>query len=917
MEANVAITDQKAAEHPGETVKSGFCQTDLQGRIVLANRGMEWLAEEKTLVGKRLADYFNDEDRKVVQDLLSVPDHLGPGIVCLTMVSIRGGRAVVNAEIGPLIVDDLHIGGYAHITDVSLAEKHQQQAYDRALLGIARLNREGELLFANRSLLQLLNMQDYRGICVFDLLPDEASRKLVRRQLDSRFAWQSDEYTVDLLRSGDNEKIPVMISAFPETDLSGRRVARSLAIVQSMMAPKMRYIVESHRDEKELLKAVLNKLSLVVPFDLATVSRYSLDRQFARSIYSSNSHDGRAWQRRWWKLTPARIRWSSQEEIRIVEDIEQFLERPDWVDLKQEPDVRKLIDEGYKSLIRYPVFRNGALAASVTLISRSPRFYNEHHKRRLLNLPIKTAVHKALDCHKIAESKFTSDLIMNLSNSGNDLDAVAHNLVEAVAAHFQCQSVSLFKVNQKAGLIRLIDQAAIRPEYMIDKGYKRKINDGVLGEVIQNGKIVNIGDVTKDEKFKQKYRSISDSVQMHSELCIPIPFGGTLWLLNIEDEQIDAFSLEEQNELRRVMDEVGYYLEKTWLSHFLEASLKSSSDAVLVTDSDGRVIQVNPAATEMLPIDLRPERSRHAAGALERRALMHISPLPLQSIFENPEEARRAIEADYKPAGAIRLKRRPEGALFATLTRIDLQADFGRTIYFVSDITAQQRLKQIENLENVYHELAVQTKTPLSLALGWINRLKRRQTDPDLMDTLEKSLRQLKKLEITYNRLALYAAEQEALPFNPTLFDIAELIDSVKTDLPEGEQSKIAWSHCPAQGLIRGDIFQLRFCLETILAYLLRFATNEYKIDLAVSGEENDCVIAITGWTPRPEYPLGDTTRRLETDACTEADIFLGRQLVDRIVARHRGTFTVSRKGAGIKIFRLSLKTWEGGRHEA
>jgi PAS domain S-box-containing protein len=904
-------------EHIVETSKACFCQTDLHGRIVFANREMERLTGEGPLVGKRLEDYFSDEDRHIVRDSIACSDSDGPGITRLTVVSAEGGRTVVRAEIGPLIIDDRNIGGYVHITDISIAEKQHKQLYDRALLGIAKVNRKGEILFANRSLLQMLNTQEYHGINIFDLLADESSRKWVGSQLESRYGWKSSEYPIELQRFGDREKVPVMISAFPETDLSGKRVVGSFAIVRCVLAQKIRHLIESHHEEKTLLQAVLRKLSLVVPFEIATVSMYSVDRKFACPIFSSNSHEEKKWQRRWWRMTPARIRWVSQEDIQIVEDIEQFLDQPDWIDLKREPDIQQLINEGFKSSITYPIFRDRVLVASVSLISKSPRFYNAYHKQQLLNLPIRSAVHMALYYHGLNESKFTSDLIMNLSNTGNDIEAVAQILVDAVAAHFKRQSVSLFKVNTKSGVVRLIGQAQTEAEYAIKKGYEQSADEGILGYVIRHGAVVNIGNVQAHEKFRHVYRKLADFVDIHSELCIPIPFGGALWLLNIEDEQIDAFSLEEQNELSRVMEEVRQYLENTWLNHFLEASLKSSSDAVLVTDCDGLVIKVNKAAINMLPIALPQEGPRNMTKSPVHRALMHITPLHLREIFANPEEADMSIETDYRPVGAIRLKRRTGGTIPVVLTRIDLQEDFGRTIFFASDLTAQQRLKQIENIEKIYHELAIQTKTPLSLAMGWIDRLKRRPIDPELSDTLDKSLRQLKKLEITYNRLALYAAEQEALPFNPTLFDMAEVIDTVKANLPSGEQSRITWKYGKGQGLIMGDIFQLRFCLETILSYLLRFATSDYKINLAISWEANHCVTEINGWAPRPDFPLGDTACLLKPDARAEADLALGRRLIDRIVARHQGTITVTGQGSGMKTFRLLLKVWEGGRHEA
>jgi PAS domain S-box-containing protein len=239
-------------EYIVETSKACFCHTDLQGRIVFANREMERLVGEGRLVGKRLEDYFSEADRNIVRDAITCSDGDGPGIVRLTVVSAQGRRIVVHAEIGPLIIDYRNIGGYVHITDISIAEKQHKQLYDRALLGIAKVNRKGEILFANRSLLQMLNTQEYQGVNVFDLLPDEASRQWVASQLESRSGWKSDEYPLDLLRFGDHETVPVMVSAFPETDLSGKRAVGSFAIIRSVMAQRMRHLIESHHSAKPL-----------------------------------------------------------------------------------------------------------------------------------------------------------------------------------------------------------------------------------------------------------------------------------------------------------------------------------------------------------------------------------------------------------------------------------------------------------------------------------------------------------------------------------------------------------------------------------------------------------------------------------------------------------------------------------------
>jgi PAS domain S-box-containing protein len=903
-------------EHIAETGKTAFCQTDPQGIILCANREMERLAGEKSLIGKRLEAYFRGDDQNIVRDALSNQDTRHPGIVRMTMESARGGQAVVDAEVGPLVINGQYKGGYAQVTDISLADQQHNRLYDRVLLGIVKLNCKGDILFANKSMLQMLNLEDYQGVNVYDLLPDDQSKEQVRRYLDARLDGKSDEYPLELLRAGDRARVPVMVSAIPDTDLSGERVIGSFAIVRSMVANRMHDHIESHHDERELLQAVLGELSLVVPFDIVSVSKYSYDRKWACAIYHNDSSQERTWRRRWWKLTPAQIQWANQNDILLVEDIEKFLDQPDWVNLKQEPDIQELLACGCKSSIFYPIFQDNRLVAAVSLISKSHNAFKAHHKTQLRNLPIKSAVYMALYYINRRESSFTSDLILNLTTAGTQIDAIAHTLVESIATYFNRQSVSLFKVNRKRGTIRLIDQADTDAKYKIARGYQQGIDQGVLGYVSRHGSVENIGNVRQDQRFKDIYRDGVGTSHMASELCIPICFGGVTWLLNIEDEQIEAFSEEEQKELCRVLEEVRNYLEKTWLSRFLETSLKSSSDAVLVTDNNGRIIQVNPASAAMLPVQLPENRSLEEVMDPESSALVPIIPLAMREIFANPDEADKVVDANFKSVSAIRFKRRSGGTLPVHLTSVDLQADFGHTIYIASDLTAQQRLKEIENLEKVYHEIAIQTKTPLTLVMAWLDRLKTRLSHADLKDAVDKSLRQLKKLGVTYNRLALYAAEEEALPFNRTLIDLAEIVDAVKDELPLGEQAQIAWGSRNGKVLIQGDLFQLRFCFETILSYLLRFVPEDDRITLNVSTEKEDGVAEIIGWTPCPEQTFDETAHSRGQVAQAVADMAFGRRLVQNIITRHGGNFIVIDQPEALATFRLMLPLWKGGRHD-
>ncbi len=901
-------------EYVAETSKSAFCQTDADGLIVFANRAMERLAEESPLVGKPLVDLFRTGDRRSIQDAVMNRDSTAGSILRVTMRSAKGRQTIVGAEVGPVIIDDAYLGGYAHITDMTFAEHQHHQLYDRALLGMVNLNRLGEIVFANKSLLQMLNMDDYQGVSIFDILPDDKTRQFVREQLYSRFGWKSNEYPLELKRLSDGALLPVMVSAFPQTDLSGRCVIGSFAILRSQVGRRMHYHIERNHDEVELLQGVMRELALVIPYDLVAVSKYSSDRKFSCSIFSQGIDTGQVWQRRWWKLTPAQIKWAERDDPFMVENLDEFLKQPDWCRLKEEEDIKSILKQGFCSLIFFPIIQNRRLVAAVTLMSKSKNAFKKHHLQLLNNLPIKSAVYMALYYNKRKEKTIIAELIMKLTREGNNLNHIANVIVTSVSDYFQRKSVCIFKLNRKRGTIQFVDQAQTEEKYKIQNGYEQKIEDGVLGYVCKNGTVENIGDSRNDERFKTIYKNILAGVTMRSELCIPISFGGTLWLLNIEDEQIRAFSDEEQEELTRVMNEVGNYLEKTWLSRFLEASLESSSDAVLVTDCNNRIIQVNPTAEAILPI---PKITETALASSPSWALQQIAPTDLREIFVVPAEADGIIAHGCAPITNIRLKRRGGGTVPVVLTVVDLLEDFGHTIYLATDLTAQQRMEEIEGLEKIYHELAVQTKTPLSLALGWLDRLKRRLTEPSLQDQVDASLRQLKKLELTYNRIAMYADGMTHMPFNPTLLDLTEVINDVRYVLPISEQDLITWPQIKGDTYIEGDLFQLRFCLETIFSYLLRFTPAEERIELSTKVGDGQVQVTITGRLPR-STPAGGTEKTQTLQAAqVVADLAFGEPLIHQIIIRHGGHFSMLSRKTDSVVFHIDLPLFKGGHHEA
>jgi PAS domain S-box-containing protein len=899
-------------EHIAENSKTGFCQTDTEGRITFANREMHRLSGRPSLIGVALEDLFDGGGKDFVRNALRQDSKNSQDLRSLFLKPDNGQAIPVGIEIGPVVIDGQYRGGYAHITDISKHVELQNRIFDRALMGIIKLDLKGNITFANKSMLQLVGLEDWRNRSVQSFLPDQETWDLVKQKLGERIVGgQSDEYELNIRRVSDQQLVPVKVSAFPETDLSGKRIIGSFAIVHSIVSDKIHQHIETLRNENALLEAVAGELRVLIPFDLMSVSEYSTDLQHIRSFFLFVYGAKPTWERRWWEMTPARNRWARQEDVIIVDDLDTFFQQSEWEGLREEPDIQWLFQQGFRSFVFYPITRDNRLVAAVSLMTKSKGVYREHHKALIKNLPLDMAVHMALYYHQKREMTFISGLIGYISGAGSDVKQIRRVIVKQVAEHYDWKSVALYKVDKKRGKICLLEQSISSGKYKLPENYEQDVSEGVLGYVYRKGTLVNIGDVTTDPEFKDIYKAAINGGGIRSELCLPINFGEVQWLLNVEDSHINAFSKEEENAIARVMDEVQGFFEKSWLSHFLEASLGATSDTVFVVDGSANIVQANPAAIEMFDIEVaeKPEQNRDAGAGPRGGAIARVTPKPLLELFSDPEGGARIARTGQVPQTAVTLKRADGGTIPVLLSSVDLQEDFGYLIFAAADLSAQKRVEEIENLGKVFFEIATQTKTPLSLAYGWLSRLKRQMPGGgQARETLDKVVRQLGKLELTYNRLVLYAADQEAMPYNGLLLDIAEVLEGLCEELPEAEAEKISWPE-PEKGLyVYGDLFQLRFCFETILAHLLRFVPQESKIGLRVFREGNGLVAEFRGWHPQPLPRPGTGGKPQTALARALVDMAFGEKVIRSfIIDNHGGTYEAPEQTGDVVLFRFTL----------
>ena len=862
-----------------ESGARGFCLFRADGTIVTANEAMKRLLDTRSATGRQVESFFDFPERAPIREILSFDKTGTPRMCRASLHTDKGAVMPVGVEIAPVTFQGEVKAGYLCAVDLSSVDRAEKELLDRFPMGVSKQTlKGGEFTYMNSAGLRLLGLKRWEGMTLRDVLPDDENYSKVSDHLEKRYAGLDDEYEIEITRPTDQKKIPVSIAAVPERDFHGKIIG-SLAFVRDLTlektSGKIHNDIASSRNAPKMLTKIIQEVSEVIHFDRFIITQYNADMTHLRDFVSYDPSGNLVESNiRWWPIPEFLIERLRDKEVSRVDNLEVLLNGPRDKDLKTMPEFVRLIEEGFRSSLRYPVVQQGKVVAGINLLSKEERTYGEDQKTLVKKLPLDKAVLMALHYEERRELKFRLNLIQKIVSASDDVRHVAETIVEELANHRQWGHISLFRIDEKRHELTLLQQ---KPQPGIDplpEPFVLPIGKGVLSYVYSTGKPVNISNVREDPIFRGIYEPAVDGTL--SELCLPIVMGGRVcWLLNIEDSHLNAFSKEEMDGLLEIVGEISNLLDRVWQRYFLQAILNSTSDLVFVTNREGKISHPNREATEALGYT-REE----------------ITSLELKDIVADPGVARDAMKDPiYKTKESIKLRCKDSSLLSVFLSASELPEDFEGKVFVCKDATVVERVKELDYLGKMYHEIAVQTQTPLSLAFGLIQRVKEDTGDKKMAVTLDKALEQLSKVEMTYGRLALYNKQESILPYREVLLSISEVVDHVLSEFPESERNRIAKKPQEKLPYLRGDLFQLTFCFEAILSFLLRYLPLDEKIDLGVLSKEGWIIMNISGFLPSRADQGPEEFARQEAISKSIMQMALGEEVIKRFVDNHKGKF--------------------------
>jgi PAS domain S-box-containing protein len=770
-----------------------------------------------------------------------------------------------------------------HPDGTSIANTWIARVFDSCPLGIVQIDLAGRIQYANAQAASMMGMPQWAGKTLFDLVLDPATSDLVRSQLSERLQGVTGDYQLEIKRADDGRKIAIQVAAMPVGEpgsVTGAvAIIRSLEIERAVLA--FNQSVASAKTAADVLQAVAASTQRVVPFDAFIVSMISRDSQHSRVLFEFPSHivDPRT---RWFRLNPKiseeivksdKSTWRLQDLLAM----QAALRNNNTLD----PAIRSLsalIDKGYQWLIRYPVHSEGRQVGGVSLLRKGASGFSSHEEALLKTLPLDKALLVALHFESRKEVEFRLNLVKEISAKLSDRE-LFDMLVSRIAHHYGWSHVSLFTIDAAENKIVLRSQQARSSAYLLPPEHVQSVDTGVLGYAYRYDKNVNVPNVHIDPEFSTVYLKSPMSVRITSEACVRVIANGRIAaLLNIEDARENAFADDDFEALGRVVEEIGEIIGRRMKDNLAVAALASTTSAVFVLASEGTIIHVNPAAEEL-------------SGQPAELLIGH----SIAELIDNPDTGRFVARAPT-PRGEVDFRRPGEEKIRVLIEGVPLDNCFGQRLIIARSLRIQRRVEHLESVRDMFGELARQVNAPLSIIGTALRDLARSSHSkpaalPEKISLLVEDLfKQLKKLELTYDKMMFYGDPEITLQWRPTRVYLQHFIDDLIGDLPAIEREDIKIVNESSVKYLDLDVQQITFVMETILACLLRSSAKGQQVEFAVTNAAGGGVrFSLSGLFPAAAMSSEQAAGGRALKFKWPIDLEIAAKTMHRFVTNHRG----------------------------
>ncbi|ODT87615.1 adenylate/guanylate cyclase domain-containing protein [Phenylobacterium sp. SCN 70-31] len=183
------------------------------------------------------------------------------------------------------------------------------------------------------------------------------------------------------------------------------------------------------------------------------------------------------------------------------------------------------------------------------------------------------------------------------------LEVLIARIMQATTGLLAAERASLFVYDEKADELFTVYADGVET-----RGIHVPTDRGIAGAVFTTGRIENIADAYEDPRFNREVDTRT-GFRTRSILCVPITnkAGARIGVVQALNKKDGIFTARDESRLKAFAAQIAVSLENAKLfddvlsmKNYNEAILKSTSNAIVTLDAEGRIVTANDAATTLL-----------------------------------------------------------------------------------------------------------------------------------------------------------------------------------------------------------------------------------------------------------------------------------------------------------------------------
>ncbi|HEY7061971.1 MAG TPA: GAF domain-containing protein [Chloroflexota bacterium] len=485
--------------------------------------------------------------------------------------------------------------------------------------------------------------------------------------------------------------------------------------------------------------------------------------------------------------------------------------------------------------------------------------------------------------------------------SADTLSAASAGILNAICDTLGWEAGALWLLDRDADVLRCAElrshPATTLGEFgAATRGVAFRRGEGLPGHVWASGQPLWVPDLSRDERFPRA--PLATKAGLHAAFCVPIAMAGEF--LGVMEFFNHAIQTPDDALLAMIAatgSQIGQFVERRRAQTGLLAAearyrtiFEGVADTILVSDADGRILDANLPATELLGCSL---------DELRVRRIMDVCAMGDGWI---ETEFARFLEQGYWRGEAEVAKR--DGTRVPVEVRATVAEVHGRkvcisTLRDTSERRAVERLQR-EFIAMIAHDL----KTPLTSIGGYAQLMQRRQAyDQGAATTILSQTRRLERL--LSDLLDAAQLETGRLKLRRAPVDLGALVRACVEDVRAAAPAhafRVDASAAPLEGLWDHD--RLMQVLENLLTNAVKYSPEDSEIAVRVADLGDAAEVAVIdqgiGIPPEALPRLFDRFYRTEAATASAArGLGLGLHTAKMLVEAHGGRIHAASAGPG------------------